>query len=40
MGPKNIKWWKCKDGMMVEYRESVMGKYEDIDAENGTVDAG
>ena len=23
MGPKNIRWWKCKDEMMVEYRERV-----------------
>ena len=28
IGPKNIKWWKCKDAMMVEYRERVMRKYE------------
>ena len=20
LGPKNSKWWKCKDEMMVEYR--------------------
>ena len=33
MGPKNIKWWKCKDDMMVEYRERVMRKYEELDAE-------
>ena len=25
MGPKNIKWWKCKDDMMVEYKERVRG---------------
>ena len=37
MGPKNIKWWKCKDEMMVEYRESVRRKYEELDAEKGTV---
>ena len=23
MGPKNIKWWKCKDEMTVEYGERV-----------------
>ena len=38
MGPKNNKWWKCKDGMMVEYRERVMREHEDLDAENGTVE--
>ena len=25
LGPNNIKWWKCKDKMMVEYRERVKG---------------
>ena len=24
-GPKNIKWWKCKDELMVEYMERVNG---------------
>ena len=38
MGPKNIKWWKCKDEMMVEYRKRVMRKYDDLDAEMGTVE--
>ena len=38
MGPKNIKWWKCKDEMMVEYRERVRRKYEELDAEKGTVE--
>ena len=38
MGPKNIKWWKCKDEMMVEYRERVRRKYEELDAEKGTLD--
>ena len=37
MGPHNIKWWKCKDDMMVECRERVRSKYEDLDAEKGTV---
>ena len=32
MGPKNIKWWKCKDEMMVEYRERVGRKYEELDS--------
>ena len=36
MGPKNIKWWKCNDDMMVEYKERVRGKYEELDAEKGT----
>ena len=38
MGPKNIKWWKCKDEMMVEYRERGRRKYEEPDAEKGTVE--
>ena len=38
MGPKNIKWWKCKGDMKVEYRERVRRKYEDLDAEMGTLD--
>ena len=38
MGPKNIKWWKCKDDMMVEYRERIRGKYDELDAEKGTVE--
>ena len=38
MGPKNIKWWKCKDEMMVEYREGVRRKYEELDAEKRTVE--
>ena len=37
MGPKNIKWWKCEDEMMVEYRKRVKRKYEELDAEKGTV---
>ena len=40
MGPKNIKWWKCKDEMMVECRERVRRKYEELDAEKGTVEGG
>ena len=38
MGLKHIKWWKCKDEMMVEYRERVRRKYEELDAEKGTVE--
>ena len=38
MGPKNIKWWKCQVEMMVEYRERVRRKYEELDAEKGTVE--
>ena len=38
MGPNNIKWWKCKDDMMVEYRERVRRKYEELDAEKGTLE--
>ena len=38
MGPKNIKLWQCKDEMMVEYRERVRRKYEELDAEKGTVE--
>ena len=38
MGPKNIKWWKCNDEMMVEYRERVRRNYEELDVEMGTVE--
>ena len=38
MGPKNIKWWKCKDGKMAEYRKRVRRKYEELDSEKGTVE--
>ena len=38
MGPKNIKWWKCKDEMMVKCRKRVRKKYEKLDAEKGTVE--
>ena len=38
MGPNNIKWWKCKDEIMAEYKERVRRKYEELDAEKGTVD--
>ena len=35
MGPKNIKCWKCKDEIMVEYRQRVRRKCEEIDAVKG-----
>ena len=38
MGPKNIRRWKCKDEIMVEYMERVRRKYEELDAEKGTVE--
>ena len=38
MGPKNSKWWKCKDEMMVEYRKRVGRMYEELDVEKGTVE--
>ena len=38
MGPNNIKLWKCKDDMTVEYRERVKRKYEELDSEKGTVE--
>ena len=38
MGPKNIRRWKCKDDMMVEYREMVRREYDELDAEKGTVE--
>ena len=38
MGPNNIKLWKCKDDMTVEYRERVKRKYEELDADKGTVE--
>ena len=38
MGPNNINWWKCKDEMVVEYRERVRRKYDELDADTGTVE--
>ena len=38
MGPKNIKWWKCKDEMMLKCRERVMRTHEELDADKGTVE--
>ena len=40
MGPKNIKWCKCMDEMMVEYMERVRRMYEELDAEMGTLGGG
>ena len=37
-GITNSKWGKCNDEMMVEYRERVRRKYEELDAAKGTVD--
>ena len=37
-GPTNSKWWKCKNEMMVGYRERVRGTFEELDAEKGTVE--
>ena len=33
VGPNNIKWRKCKDDMMVEYRERVRRMYQELDVE-------
>ena len=30
VGRKTIKWWKCKDGIAIEYRERVKVKYEEL----------
>ena len=40
MGPKNIKWWKWWKCifLLVEYKERVRRKYEELDAEKGTVE--
>ena len=39
IGPKHIKWWKRNAEMMIEYRERVRRKYEELDAEKGTVES-
>ena len=31
VGRKTIKWWKCIDGVAIEYRERVNVKYEELD---------
>ena len=33
VGQNNHKWRKCKDDMMVEYRERVRRRYQELDAE-------
>ena len=38
MVPKHIKWWMCKGDLMIEYRERMRRKYEELDAEKGTVE--
>ena len=38
MGPKNIKWWKWKDEMMVSYREMVRRMNEELEPKKGTVE--
>ena len=38
VGPMHIKWWKCNDDTMVEYRERVSRKYRKLDEEKGTVE--
>ena len=38
VGPKKIKWRKCKDGMTQQYNEMVARKYEELDDEAGTVE--
>ena len=40
MGPNNIKWCKCMDEMLVEYMERVRRKYEELNAEMGTLSVG
>ncbi len=38
MRPNNNKCWKCKEEMMVENRERVRRKYEELDSDKGTVE--
>ena len=33
MGPKSTNWWKYKEEMIVEYREMVRRKYEELGAD-------
>ena len=33
VGRKTIKWWKCIDGVAIEYRERVKVKYEELGEE-------
>ena len=36
VGRKTIKWWKCIDGVAIEYRERV--KYEELGEEVDYID--
>ena len=38
VGRKTIKWWKCKDGIAIEYRERVKVKYEELGEEVDDVE--
>ena len=38
VGRKTIKWWKCIDGVAVEYRERVNVKYEELGEEVDDVE--
>ena len=38
VGRKTIKWWKCRDGVAVEYREMVKVKYEELGEEVDEVE--
>ena len=38
VGRKTIKWWKCIDGVAIEYRERVKVKYEELGDEVGDVE--
>ena len=33
VGRMTIKWWRCKDGVAVEYKERVTVKYEELSEE-------
>ncbi len=37
-GRKTIKWWKCTEGMIDEYKERVKIKYEELDTEVEAVE--
>ena len=38
LGRKTIKWWKCIDGVAIEYRERMKVKYEELGEEVGDVE--
>ena len=38
VGCKTIKWWKCTDGVAIEYRERVKVKYEELGEEADGVE--